>query len=227
LYGNEWVPQAGVSFKAAEETHLKFSVSKGFRTPNMRELYMYAPANAELLPEESVSYDFTVAQRLLDNRLSMELSLFYTEGDNIVEVVMVDGRPQNQNVGEFANKGVEFSLNYRILNNLSINSNYSHLYMDTPITGAPRNKLYAGITYSPGKFTLNAGAQVIDKLYLSTGDNAQTSNYTLVDARVDYRALKWLDVFVKGDNLLAQEYETMLGFPMPRATFMGGISVNF
>jgi iron complex outermembrane receptor protein len=52
-------------------------------------------------------------------------------------------------------------------------------------------------------------------------------NYTLVDARVNYRALKWLDVFVKGDNLLGQEYETMLGFPMPRATFMGGISVNF
>ena len=227
LYGNEWVPQAGVSFKAAKETHLKFSVSKGFRTPNMRELYMYASANEDLLPEESVSYDFTVSQRLFDNRLSMELSLYYTEGDNIVQVVQVDGSPQNQNVGEFANKGIEFSLNYRILHNLNVNSNYSYLYMDTPITGAPRNKFYVGITYSPGKFTFNTGAQVIDKLYLSTGDDAQTNNYTLVDARVDYRALSWLGVFVKGDNLLAQKYETMLGFPMPRATFMGGINMNF
>ena len=227
LYGTEWVPQAGVSFKVAEQTHLKFSASKGFRTPNMRELYMYASANAELLPEESVSYDFTVTQRLLDNRLSMELNLFYTFGDNIVQTVMVDGSPQNQNVGEFANKGVEFSLNYRILNNLNINSNYSYLYMDTPITGAPRNKFYGGITYSPGKFTIKAGAQVIDKLYLSIGNDAQTSNYTLVDAQVAYRALKWLDVFVKGDNLLAQKYETMLGFPMPRATVMCGVSLNF
>lgn len=226
LYGNEWVPQAGLSFKAAERTHLKFSVSKGFRTPNMRELYMYAPANEELLPERSISYDFTVAQRLPDNRLSMELSLFYTKGDNIVEVVRVDGRSQNQNVGEFANKGIEFSLNYRILNNLSVNGNYSYLYMDTPITGAPKNKLYAGITYSPGKFTLSAGAQVIDKLYLSTGDDAQTSDYTLIDARVDYKALKWLNVFVKGDNLLSQKYETMLGFPMPGAVFMGGVSLD-
>lgn len=227
LYGNEWAPQAGVSFKAAEQTHLKFSVSKGFRTPNMRELYMYAPANEELLPERSISYDFTVTQRLPDSRLSMELNLFYTEGDNIVQVAMVDGRPQNQNVGEFANKGVEFSLNYRILNNLNVNSNYSYLYMDTPITGAPKNKFYAGIAYSPGKFTLSAGAQLIDKLYLSAGDNAQTSNYTLVDARIDYKALKWLNVFVKGDNLLSQKYETMLGFPMPGAIFMGGISLNF
>lgn len=45
----------------------------------------------------------------------MELSLFYTEGDNIVQVAMVDGNPQNQNVGEFANKGIKFGLNYRIL----------------------------------------------------------------------------------------------------------------
>lgn len=226
LYGTEWVPQAGVSFRAAEQTHLKLSVSKGFRTPNLRELYMYASANEDLLPERSLSYDFTITQRLLESRLFMELSLFYTKGDNIVEVVRVNGNPQNQNVGEFANKGIEFSLSYRIFNNLSLNSNYSYLYMDTPITGAPRNKFYAGLTYSPGKFTFNAGVQVIDKLYLSTGDNVQTSNYTLVDARIAYRALKCLDIFVKGDNLLAQRYETILGFPMPKATFMGGISFN-
>lgn len=226
LYGNEWVPQAGISYKAAPETHLKLSVSKGFRTPNMRELYMYAPANEELLPESSWSYDFTLSQGLLENRLTTELTFYYMEGDNIVEVVQVDGRPQNQNVGEFANKGIEFSMNWRILDNLSVNSNYSYLHMDTPITGAPRNKFYAGVTYSPGRFTLGAGAQAIDHLYLSTGENAQTTNFTLVDARVDYRALEWMKIFVKGDNLLAQKYETMFGFPMPRATFMGGISLD-
>ena len=192
----------------------------------MRELYMYAVANENLLPERSWSYDFTIAQKLIENRLSMELTLYYTEGDNIVQVVAVDGKPQNQNVGDFANKGVEFSLNYRILHNISVHSNYSYLHMDTPIAGAPRNKAYVGVTYAPGKFTMSAGAQVIDKLYLTTGNNAQTSNYTLVDARVSYKALKWMAVFAKGENMLAQKYETMLGFPMPKATFMGGVSIN-
>lgn len=227
LYGNEWVPQAGVSYRAAQQTHLKFSVSKGFRTPNLRELYMYASANEDLLPERSISYDFTVSQSLFENRLSAELTLYYIKGDNIVEVVQVDGRPQNQNVGEFANKGIEFSLNYRILNNLMLNTNYSYLYMDTPITGAPENKFYASLTYNPGKFSFNAGVQVVDRLYLSPGDDAQTSSYALVDARASYKAFKWLDIFVKGDNLLGVKYETMLGFPMPRATFMGGVSLRF
>jgi iron complex outermembrane receptor protein len=188
---------------------------------------MYASANEELLPERSFSYDFTASQGLLDNRLIMELTLYYIKGDNMIEVVQVgEGRMQNRNVGKFANKGIEFSLNYQILNNLNLNTNYSYLDMEKLITGAPENKFYAGATYRPGKFTLSAGVQVIDKLYLSTRDNAQTSDYTLVNARVAYRPLKWMEVFVKGDNLLVQKYETMLGYFMPGATFMGGISLN-
>ncbi len=227
LYGTEWVPQGGVSFRAAEQTYLKFSVSKGFRTPNMRELYMYAPANEELLPERSLSYDVSVTRHLLDNRLFMELALFYIKGDNIVQTVQVNGSPINQNVGKFANKGVEFTLSYLLLENLSLQSNYSYLHMDTPVTGAPGNKFYAGIIYRPGRFTLSTGAQVINKLYLSTGEDARTASYTLVDAQVAYRFLKWGEVFIKGDNLLAQKYETMLGYPMPRATVLGGVSLHF
>ncbi|MDU1890842.1 MAG: TonB-dependent receptor [Dysgonomonas sp.] len=228
LYGTEWVPQAGASFRAADQTHLKFSVSKGFRTPNMRELYMYASANEDLMPERSLSYDFTVSQGLLGNRMTAELTLYYITGDNIIESVEISPEVfQNRNIGDFTNKGGEFSLNYRILNNLAFHTNYSYLHMDTPIAGAPRHKLYAGLTYSPDKFSFKAGVQTIDKLILSTrNNNIQTSNYTLVDTRVSYRALKWLDVFLKGDNLLARKYETMLGYPMPRATFMAGVSLN-
>ncbi len=227
LYGTEWIPQAGISFKAAAQTHLKFSFSKGFRAPNMRELYMFAIANENLLPERSFSYDFTVSQRLLRNRMSLELTLYYIKGDNMIESVDIGGsRYQNRNVGEFANKGVEFSLHYMILNNLTLSANYSYLDMEKAVTGAPRNKFYAGVTYSPRKFIFNVGAQVIDELYLITGKNPQTTDYTLVDARVAYRPLKWMEVFIKGDNLLNKTYETIAGYPMPGITVLGGVSLN-
>ena len=227
LYGTEWVPQAGISFKAAEQTRMKFSFSKGFRSPNMRELYMYAPANEELEPERSFSHDFTVSQKLFDQHLSMELTLYYIKGSNMIEVIQIgEGRMQNRNVGEFVNKGIEFSLNYLILSNLSLNSNFSYLNMEKAITGAPKNKFYAGMAYSPGKFTLNAGTQVINKLYLVTGETPRTTDYILVDVRTAYRFSKFMEVFVKGENLLGKKYETMNGYPMPKATFMGGISIN-
>ncbi|MDR1381376.1 MAG: TonB-dependent receptor [Tannerella sp.] len=227
LYGSEWVPQAGVSFRAAEQTSLKLSFSKGFRTPNMRELYMYAPANEELLPERSFSYDFTVSQGLLDNRMSAELTLFYIEGDNMIEVIQTgESRPQNRNVGAFGNRGVELSLNYHALDNLSLNANYSYLDMERPVTGAPGHKFYAGAVYRPGKFTLSAGVQAVDHLYLVTGDDPRTTSYTLIDARAGYRPLKWMEIFVKGDNLLGKGYETMADYPMPGAIFTGGLSLT-
>ena len=227
LYGSEWVPQGGISFKAADHTHLKFSVSKGFRTPNMRELFMNDNANENLNPETSLSYDFTVSQGLLDNRLTTELTLYYITGDNLIESAPIgNGLFQNRNIGKFINKGIEFSMNYRILNNLNLHTNYSYLDMEKPVVGAPRHKGYAGLSYSPGKFSFDVGTQVIGKLYTNTRNYIQTSSYTLVDARASYRATKWADIFVKGDNLTARKYETMIGYPMPRATFMGGISLN-
>lgn len=227
LYGTEWVPQAGVSFKAAEQTSLKFSFSKGFRSPNMRELYMFAIANEDLLPERSFSYDFTLSQGLLDNRMSMELTLYYIKGDNMIESVEIgESRRQNRNTGEFANKGIEFSMHYRILHNLGLNANYSFLDMEKKIIGAPGHKFYTGVTYRPGKFTLSTGTQVIDKLYLVTGENPRTTGFVLVDARMGYRPLQYMEVFVRGDNLLGRKYETMNGYPMPKATFMGGLSLE-
>ena len=61
-YGAEWIPQFGVSFMPGGNTTIKASASKGFRMPNMRELYMYASANADLLPEEAWSYDLITCQ---------------------------------------------------------------------------------------------------------------------------------------------------------------------
>lgn len=34
-------------------------------------------------------------------------------------------------------------------------------------------------------------------------------------------------LIVRGENLLAQRYEIMAGYPMPKATFLGGINLSF
>ena len=226
LYGGEWVPQAGVSWNPARDTYLKLSASKGFRTPNMRELYMFPPANKDLQPERAWSYDFTVGHHFLDGRLNTELSLFYSQGDNLIVVAPLDGKPKNQNVGSFTNMGVEASADWRVLDNLSFNANYSYLDMKTPVTGAPRHKLYAGANYHPGRFSFRLGGMWVDHLRVDLkGDT--TEAYVLVNARASYRVFDWMEILLRGENLLAREYQTMLGFPMPRATVLGGLSLKF
>lgn len=225
-YGVEWIPQAGISFMPGRNTTIKASASKGFRMPNMRELYMYAVANEELKPEKAWSYDFTVGQHFLDGALNVEASVFYTKGSNIIEVTVVEGKRQNRNVGEFENMGVELSADYRVTPTLSFNTNYSFLHMGTIYTGAPEHKFYFGGNWTPGKFTVNLGAMAISGLYLTTGENALIENYVDVKAKVGYQITKNIGVFVRGANLLNQKYATMEGFPEPGVTVLGGVSIS-
>ena len=227
LYGIEWIPQAGVSVLAWPGASLKLSASKGFRTPNLRELYMYAVANENLAPERAWSYDFTYAQHFLDGRLNTELSLFWTKGSNIIEVTVVDGKRANRNVGAFENKGVEFSADWLATDELKFNANYSYLHMGTVYTGAPVHKMYFSGTWTPGRFSASLGVMGIKDLYLSTGENAVKSSYADLKARLAYAVTDWVTVFVRGENLLNRSYQTMLGFPEPGITVLGGVSLNF
>ncbi len=225
-YGLEWIPQFGATWTPATGTTVKLSASKGFRMPNMRELYMYAVANEALLPEKAWSYDFTLGQHFLDGRLNVEATAFYTKGSNIIEVNVVDGVRQNRNVGAFANAGAEFAADWKVTKDLSFNTNYSYLHMEKIYTGAPVHKAWLGGSWTPGRFGVTLGAMGISGLYLTTGENARTAQYVDLKARLSFQVTKGLELFVRGANLLNQTYETMDGFPEPGITVLGGLSLT-
>ncbi len=186
-------------------------------------MYMFPPATTDLKPESMMNYELAYTQRI-GGRAHIGANIFYIKGKNLINTTMVDGRPRNVNTGDFENWGMELSADYTINRNWSINGNYSYLNMNTPIEGAPEGKLYVGATYHNEKWTVTAGLQNVSGLYISANEK---ENYTLVNATVSYKALPWLSVFAKGDNLLAEQYQTYAGFPMPKATFMGGVSLDF
>jgi len=47
-----------------------------------------------------------------------------------------------------------------------------------------------------------------------------------LSADVTYRISKWLSVSLSGENLLNQKYQMQYGYPMPGATFFGGLSIR-
>jgi len=147
-YGGEWVPQGGVTVRPFEGNTIRASVSKGFRSPNIREMYMWGAANADLKPESMVNYEVAVGQSFLGGDLYTELTAFFIDGKDMIYSVSVngDGRPpyKNLNTGTFTNKGIEFEARYQICKNLNLDMNYSYLHMSKPIPGAPGHKFYAG-----------------------------------------------------------------------------------
>ena len=226
VVGTELIPQGGLAFHPTRNADIKALVSKGFRNPIIREMYMFPPATTDLKPERMMNYELAYTQRIA-GKVHIGANIFYIKGENLINTVRVDGRPRNVNTGDFENWGLEFSADYTINRHWSVDGNYSYLRMQTPITGAPEGKLYFGGKYHNDKWTATAGVQNISGLYITAGDNPQKENFTLLNASVSYRALPWLTLFAKGENLLAEQYQTYDGFFMPKATFMGGASFEF
>ena len=188
-------------------------------------MYMFPPATTDLKPERMMNYELSFTQRF-NGHGHFGANLFYTKGENLITKVVINGRPRNINTGEFKNWGLELEGDYRIDEHWSLNANYSHLRMDTPIEGAPEGKLYVGMNFHQGKWAVATGLQNISGLYLTTGENETKENYTLLNATVSYQVAPLATLFVKGENLLAEQYQTYAGFPMPKATFMGGVKIS-
>ncbi len=224
--GTQWIPQAGISLHLPQTLEVKANVSKGFRNPTIRELYMFRSKNPDLKPESVMNYEISVSQHLFNNEFYYAVNLFYLDGDNMIQTVFTDGRPMNINTGKIKNHGIETTVSYRINQLWSANANYSWLHMKYPVVAAPEHKAFAGIGYSKGKYNVSTGLQYINGLYTSV-DPDKKENFLLWGLRAGYRLGRTLNLFANGENLLAQHYEINAGYPMPKATINGGININF
>ncbi len=221
ITGTEWVPQAGVVVRLMPTGELKAMASKGFRNPTMREMYLYPPSNEELEPERIWNYELSWRQRM--GAFSYGINLFYLKGDNMIQTV----ERKNVNTGEIENYGVELEAGWRFSPHLSITTNHSFLHMENKVVAAPEYKGFLGANYQWKRWNAVTGLQYISNLYTAVGQNEQTENFCLLNASVSYALGNNLSLWVRGENLLAQEYEINLGYPMPRATFMGGVNIRF
>ena len=226
--GTEFIPQVGLAFHLPENAEIKAMASKGFRNPTIREMYMFPPQNPDLKPEKLWNYELSFSQRLMDNRLSYGLNVFYINGENlIIRLPNPNGSGMlNQNSGEIENWGAEANVGYQFNSVWSVMANYSWLHMENPVLASPEHKLYGGVNFRKGRWSAYTGIQYVKGLYTDL-DAATKENFVLWDMQGNFKATNYLSFYVRGENLLAQRYEINAGYPMPKATFMGGVNINF
>jgi outer membrane cobalamin receptor len=223
VFGNEWIPSGGLAYSPVKGTTIKVNVSKGYRSPTIRELFMWNH-NTELSPESVINYEAGMAQEMFGEKITLELTGFIIDGDNMI---VSGAMGKLYNTGSLHNKGVEFSLDANPSKNLNINVAYSYIHMKSPVYGTPENQLYAGCRYLVKKVILSASVQVVDGLDTDPSATINTKeSYTLVSAKVTYQAWKFLGFFVSGDNLLNQTYETNHYYTMPGAVVFCGINMK-
>lgn len=230
-FGNVWVPQAGFIVRPRELSEIKFSFGKGFRSPNIRELYLYGAANPDLKPQSMLNYELSYRQTVCNGKLNFGVALYFIDGKDMIQVYDVTGK--NENVGKFKNKGFELDATWHFLPKWQLYAGYAYLHTNNKkITYAPKNKLDLSLTFTPGNFDFTLENNNIWS-YMTYNDltdkNLKGENYSLVNFRGAYTYPSKVPVtlFVKVDNIFNHKYEIIYGCPMPGTTVLGGVEVKF
>lgn len=230
-YGNEYIPQIGFAYHLSNITNFKGSVSRGYRPPTIRELYLFPSANENLEPENMLNYEMNWMQNWLNYKIKTELTCFISNGDNmIVKVPNVSPPPPlYKNTGSFSNKGIEFVWTYKALDNLSFNANYTYINMKEPLIATPEHNLFISGNYKYKKFNFHFKIQSVNNLYGEKQGEITIieKNYNKLGARINYHPSKYFDIYICAKNLLNQEYQTNYNYPMPGITGFAGINVHF
>ena len=225
ISGTEWIPQGGIVVRPIKTGEAKAMVSKGFRNPTMREMFLYPPSNTDLKPERLMNYELSWRHRT--SEFTYAVNFFYMKGDNMIQQGTVDGKPRLLNTGDIENWGFEVELKYPIGRYFDVTANSSFLHMKNKIIAAPEGTGFIGVNYHQGKWLANLSLQHVEGLYTSVGANETKEDFWLLNASASYAVTNALRLWVRGENLLAQKYEIIAGYPMPKATFMGGIKLQF
>jgi vitamin B12 transporter len=222
------LPDSGTRFHA--------SVGTGYRAPSLYELYAPYAGNADLEPEESIGFDVGVEQRFLDGRLVADLTYFQLDTENLIDYsyttysyVQIEGVTHRD--------GVEASLNWAAAPWLDLGAAYTYTRTRQP-DGQPRPRIpehdiALTATVRPAeKWSVTATAHgvlnVTDRV--GSGDSAESvalKDYLLIDAKVAYKPTEKTEIYLRGENLLDQDYELVKGYGTPGAAVYAGFKATF
>jgi iron complex outermembrane receptor protein len=222
--GKEWVPSGGLAYQATKTTAIKLNISKGFRSPTIRELFLWNH-NPDLAPERIMNYEAGISQVFFQRKLVIDLTGFYVTGDNLI---VSGAMGMLYNTGSLENRGIEIGINATPVPDLSLNASYSYIAMQNPVYATPRNQLYISGNYKFNKFSIMAGLHVVDGLDTDASASVNTNEtYILTNTRLNYMPFKFIGFFITGENLLDQSYETNHYYTMPGITVFGGMLCKF
>lgn len=221
-YGGEWIPSAGFAWQIAQSSTWRASFSKGFRSPTIRELFMFNH-NPFLEPERIYSIETGIARSFLRNRLKIELTGYRVSGDNLI---VTGAMGKLYNTGKINNKGIELAITSKPVKPLEILLSYSYIHMDRPLFATPGHNLFLSGTYRTRNFSLNCSLQQISDLNNNASGKTNQVSYSLLNAKGAFRVSRTVELTLSGENLLSQEYEPNQFYPMPLATVFAGINLQ-
>jgi outer membrane cobalamin receptor len=231
--GSEFCPQLGLVYHPREGTTLRGAMNKGFRSPQLTELYLFKKSNENLKPERVWNYEIGLVQRIVEG-VNAELVGYMMEGENLIQEEKPPNPPpsfQFQNTGEFEFKGVEVGLKAQMSKELAGRIYYTHLGTGEKTKGRPGEKIDLALRYARKKFNLSLAGQYIVDYFAADNRKEPIPDYFVANTKLSYELISHLEAFFAVNNILNEEYEIFADLPggqaglysMPKRTYTLGL----
>ena len=233
-YEDVFTPALSAVFKLTDEIKVSGNVSKVFNAPSFNDLYYPLDSwgmhgNPNLKPEKGWSYDLGVEYSI--DKFTAMVTGFYIDSQDLI----VWGWVEPDNIGKAKQYGYEVGAKYDMCKEISHKLNYTYTRAEDTeahqdIAYIPMHNLNYAITIKPIKeLKISADVSYVTTTKASAYDGVDyLDDYCLVNARVDYQVMKYVSLWVKGNNLTNNDtYQLSYGYPMPGITGTAGIDVRF
>lgn len=216
-------------------TRLHSSIGTGFRAPSLAELYEIPTGNPDLQPETSLSFDFGVEQSFMGGRLTADLTYFQLEVDNLI--VSRFPNPYDQIAGTTRSRGIEASFSYAVNEWLDLGGSYT--YTDSRDSAGvrtirvPRHLAALSAVARPAeKWTVSADlkfvADTLDTDFaVFPSVRVALKDHVLLNAKVAYQLNDSTQIYLRGENLLDQDYQTAANYGTPGIAAYAGFKAKF
>jgi outer membrane cobalamin receptor len=229
-FGDIVVPQAGLTYTVTEGTNLRASIARGYRAPQIFEIYQLTSTTGTLEPEKLWNYEIGFSH-LFGQVASIDVAGFIIDAENTIAANWNAYPMSSYNTGGFHRSGVEVSAQILPFDDARVNASYS--YNDKPdvAQSVPKHKAYFGGEYRWQFITVSVGVQYINTIYgldqaLRPPTLKQLSNYTNGEAHIAAQVYKNVTVSLGTQNLFNQSYQTIYGYPMPGRTYSVGVQAG-
>ncbi len=226
-FGGETTWRLSASWSVGREgrTRLHGTAGSGFKAPTLNDLFFPFFSNPGLSPETSRGFDLGVERALLGGRLTLDVTWFDTDFDDLIAFDFATFTPQN--VAEAASAGVELTLGYRPGEGFQLAA--SHTWNETedrgtgqPLARRPENRSTLELYFRPlerlrGAATLVAVRDRIDS------DGSEMDDYERADLTLRWRASEAFEPYLRLENVFDEDYEEVNGFTTPGRVAVVGV----
>ena len=162
VFGAITVPEFGAAWQASERVSLSGSISRGFRNPTIRELYLFPAPNPNLQPENLWNYQATLKTRVTATT-SAWVTFFYADLNNQILTLGQYPNLQLLNGGKAINKGVETNFRWALARRVNVTAGYAYLTSTNLAPFVPQNKANLAVDTIYKRVSLHLGVQAIGR----------------------------------------------------------------